>query len=206
MSRLPIALLALLVSACSIGPAAKDAPATYDLGAPRNYSGEQKKIRYGVLVYNVAAPGWLDSQAIVYRLNYQDAARQLSYANSRWAAPPAALLTQRLRGRLATVSAGGIINVADSARADYTLRIELEDFSQVFDSASTSRAVAVARASIVDVARRTLHAQKSFAVERAAANPNAEGGVRALAAAGDDLIEAVVAWTAESLVQEKKGN
>lgn len=204
MSKSLIALLALLVSACSIGPAAKDAPATYDLGAPRNYSGEQKTIRYGVLVHNVAAPAWLDSQAIVYRLNYQDAARQLSYANSRWAAPPAALLTQRLRSRLATVSAGGIINVADSARADYTLRIELEDFSQVFDSASASRAVAVARASIVNVARRTLHAQKNFAVERAAADPNAEGGVRALAVAGDDLIEAVVAWTAESLVQEKK--
>ncbi len=204
MNKLSIALFTLLLAACSIGPAAKDAPATYDLGAPRNYSGEQIKIRHGVLVYSVAAPSWLDSQAIVYRLNYQDAARQQSYANSRWAAPPAALLTQRLRSRLAAASNGGIINVADSARADYTLRIELEDFSQVFDAADASRAVVVARASIVNLAKRTLHAQKSFTLERAAASPNAEGGVRALAAAGDELIEAVVAWTAASLTPEKK--
>ncbi len=62
----------------------------------------------------------------------------------------------------------------------------------------------MARASIVNLAKRTLHAQKSFTLERAAASPNAEGGVRALAAAGDELIEAVVAWTAASLTPEKK--
>jgi len=197
-------LLTLSLGACSLGPAHKDAPATFDFGAPHNYSGERNKIHQAVLVYNVAAPDWLDTQVIVYRLNYQDAARQLSYANSRWAAPPAALLTQRLRSQLAAVTNSGIINVADSARADFTLRVELDDFSQVFDSANTSRAVVVARASIVNVARRTLHAQKSFSIERAAATPNAEGGVRALAAAGDELIDAVVAWTAASLAQEKK--
>jgi cholesterol transport system auxiliary component len=204
MNKLLAMLLALTLGACSLGPANKDTPATFDFGSPHNYTGERNKIHHAVLVYNVAAPDWLDTQVIVYRLNYQDGARQLSYANSRWAAPPAALLTQRLRSQLATVTNSGIISVADSARADFTLRIELDDFSQVFDSANTSRAVVVARASIVNVARRTLQAQKSFSIEHAAATPNAEGGVRALAAAGDELIEAVVAWTAASLAQEKK--
>lgn len=203
MNKLTTSLFALLLGACSLG-GQKDAPATYDLGAPRLDSGAKKTIRPAVLVYNIAAPSWLDSQAIVYRLNYQDAARQLSYTNSRWAAPPPALLAQRLRGRLAAVSDGGIVNVTDSARADYTLRIELEDFSQVFDAANASRAVIVARASLVNVAKRALHAQRSFTVERAATAPNADGGVRALAAAGDELIEAVVAWIATSLAQEKK--
>ena len=117
---------------------------------------------------------------------------------------PAALLTQRLRGRLAAASDGGVIGIADGARADYTLRVELDDFSQVFDAVDASRAVVIARASIVNVARRTLQAQKSFTIERAAASANAEGGVRALAAAGDDLIEAIVTWTAASLAPEKK--
>ena len=204
MTKLSTTLLALLLSACSLGPAQKDAPATYDLGAPRHYAANQPRIHASLLAYNVVAPGWLDGHAIIYRLDYQDATRQLSYANSRWAAPPAALLTQRLRGRLAAASDGGIINAADSARADYTLRIELDDFSQVFDAGDASHAVVVARASIVNVAKRTLQAQKSFTVERAAATPNAEGGVRALAAAGDELIEAVVAWIAASLTPEKK--
>ena len=204
MKKLATALLALLLAACSLGPTVKDVPAIYDLGSPRNYAANQPRIGAGFLVPNVAAPGWLDTPGIVYRLNYQDAARQQTYAGSRWAGAPASLLTQRLRGRLAAASDGGVIGVADGARADYTLRVELEEFSQVFDTADSSRAVIVARASVVNVARRTLHAQKSFTVERMAASANAEGGVRALAAAGDELIEAIVAWIAASLAAEKK--
>ena len=195
---------ALLLAGCALGPAQRDAPATYDLGAPRSYAATQPRIHASLLVHAVTAPAWLDTPAIVYRLNYQDAARQQAYANSRWAAAPAALLTQRLRGRLAADSDGGVMGVGDSARADYTLRVELEDFSQVFDAADASRAVAVARASLVSVAKRTLLAQKSFTVERAAASPDAGGGVRALASAGDEMIEAVATWTAASLAREIK--
>ena len=140
----------------------------------------------------------------MYRLNYQDAARQQVYAHSRWAAPAAALLTQRLRGQLAAASDGGIIGLADSARANYALRVELEEFTQVFDAVDTSRAVVVARASLVNVSRRVLHAQKTFTVDKPAASPNAEGGVRALAEASSEMIESVVAWAAASLAQEKK--
>ncbi len=204
MSKPFIVLATLLLAACSLGPAQKDAPATYDLGAPRSYAANQPRIRASLLVHAVAAPAWLDTTAIVYRLNYQDAARQQAYANSRWAAAPAALLTQRLRGWLAAASDGGVIGIADSARADYTLRVELEDFSQVFDTADASRAVVTARASIVNVAKRALLAQQSFSIERAAASSDAGGGVRALASAGDDMIEAVAAWVAASLAQEKK--
>jgi len=204
MSKLLTVLGTLLLAACSLGPAQKDAPATYDLGAPRSIVANQPRIRASLLVHAVAAPAWLDTTAIVYRLNYQDAARQQAYANSRWAAAPAALLTQRLRGRFAAATDSGVIGVADNARADYTLRVELEDFSHVFDTADASRAVVMARASIVNVAKRTLLAQKSFSIERAAASPDAGGGVRALASAGDEMIEAVTAWAAASLAQEIK--
>jgi cholesterol transport system auxiliary component len=204
MNRLIAGLLALLLGACSLGPAQKDTPATYDLGAPVGASANLPRIRASLLVQGVAAPGWLESQAIVYRLNYQDAARQQVYANSRWAAPPAELLAQRLRGQLAAASDGGILGLADSARADYALRVELEEFSQVFDAVAASRAVIVARASIVDVTRRVMHAQKTFTIEKPAASPNAEGGVRALAAASGELVDAIVAWSAASLAQDRK--
>ena len=204
MKRFLTPLLAMLITACSLGPVQKDAPAIYDLGAPRSNAVKEPRIRAGVLMHNVSAPGWLETPGIVYRLNYQDAARQQTYANSRWASAPALLLTQRLRSRLAAASDGGVIGIADGARADYTLRVELEEFSQVFDAADSSRGVVIVRASIVNVSRRAVHAQKSFSVERAAASANAEGGVRALAAAGDDMIEAVVAWAAATLAQEQK--
>lgn len=200
-----LALLAvLMLAACSLGPEKKDAAASYDLGAASAIAPVSPRIRPSVLVHAVAAPDWLESNAIVYRLNYQDATRQLSYANSRWAAPAAAMLTQRLRAQLAAASDGGIVNIADGARADYALRVELEEFSQVFDTAATSRAVIVARASLVSVARRTLQAQKTFAIDKPSASANAEGGVRALAGASSELVDAIVAWTAASLAQDKK--
>ena len=195
--------LALALTACSLG-AQKDATTTYDLGAAPAASAAQPRIRTSVLVHSIAAPSWLDSPAIVYRLNYQDAARQLTYANSRWAAPAAALLTQRLRSQLASISDGGVMNIADSAREDYALRVELEEFNQVFDTAESSRAVVVARASIINVARRGLVAQKTFTIEKAAASANAEGGVRALAGASGEVIDAIVAWTATRLAEDKK--
>ncbi len=204
MKQVIAGMFALLLGACSLGPAQKDTPATYDLGAPPVPSATLPRIGAGLLVQGVTAPGWLESQAMVYRLNYQDAARHQIYANSRWAAPPAALLAQRLRGQLAAASDGGILGPADSARADYALRVELEEFSQVFDAVEASRAVIVARASIVNVTRRALHAQKTFTIERPAASQNAEGGVQALAAASGELVDALVAWTAASLAQHGK--
>jgi cholesterol transport system auxiliary component len=197
-------LLALTLGACSLGPAQKDAAPAYDLGAAPAPTAGAARISGSLLVHAVAAPSWLESYSIVYRLNYQDAARQLTYANSRWAAPVGSLLTQRLRAQLAAASDGGILTIADSARADYAIRIELDDFSQVFDTAQESRGVIVARASIVNVARRTLLAQKTFTVAKPAASANAEGGVRALAGGSAELIDAVVAWTATSVAQDKK--
>jgi cholesterol transport system auxiliary component len=196
--------LALTLGACSLGPPQKDAAATYDFGGLPAPASGQPRIRASLLVHAVAAPGWLEGYSIIYRLNYQDAARSYAYANSRWAAPAAALLTQRLRAQLALSSDGGILNVNDGARADYALRVELDDFSQIFDSATASRAVITARASIVSVTRRALLAQKTFAIDRPAQGANADGGARALAAAGSELVDAVTAWTAASLAQDKK--
>ena len=204
MRTMLVLLLAATLSGCTLGPEKKDAAATYDLsGAPSSAAGKTR-IRATLLVQPVAAPGWLESNAIVYRLNYQDAARQLNYANSRWAAPVASLVAQRLRAQLAAASDSGIVNLADSARADYALRVELEEFSQVFDTAEASRAVIVARASLVNLARRSLQAQKTFTIDRPAAGANAESGVRALSAGSAELVDAIVAWTAASLAQDKK--
>ena len=204
MRTMLVMLLAATLAGCSLGPEKKDPAATYDLsGAPIAAAGNAR-IRATLLVQPVAAPGWLESNAIVYRLNYQDAARQLNYANSRWAAPVASLVAQRLRAQLAAASDSGIVNIADSARADYALRVELEEFSQVFDTADASRAVIVARASLVNLARRSLQAQKTFTIDRPAAGANAESGVRALAAGSAELVDAIVAWTAASLAQDKK--
>jgi len=199
MKELLMIFLAATLAGCSFGPAVKQTPATYDLGIPRyNDIAGGKTINVSLLVYDVEAPFWLDTPAIVYRFK-QDAGRQQSYADSQWVAPPAALLTQRLRGRFTQTSTGGVVGVTDGVRADYTLRVELEDFAQVFDRADASRGVIMARASLVNATRRVLVAQKDFTFDHAAAISNAEGGVEALTDASDDLIDAIVTWTAASI-------
>lgn len=195
---------ALLLAGCSAGPVTRDTPVAYDFGPQREESVVAKTVRASVLVNSVAAPAWLDTSAVVYRLNYQDAARQQAYANSRWVTAPAALLTQRLRSRVAAVSEGGVVSPADGARTDYALRVELEEFTQVFDATDKSRGVVIARASLINTAKRTLAAQKSFSFERAATSADAEGGVRALAGASGELVDAIVAWTSSSIAQERK--
>ena len=55
-----------------------------------------------------------------------------------------------------------------------------------------------------DQTKYPLVAQRSFTIEKPAASADAEGGVRALAAAGDELVDAIVAWTATGIAQGAK--
>ncbi len=111
--------------------------------------------------------------------------------------PPAALCSQRLRASIARASKAAVFTSADGVRADYTLRLELEEFSQVFDAADKSRAVLRLRASLVR--NRGVAAQQSFSIERAAAMPNAEGGVQALIAASDEAGNSLIDWLAANM-------
>jgi cholesterol transport system auxiliary component len=167
----------------------------YDFGPmpPRNAAGLQQSL----LVYDVNAPGWLDSPLIYYRLAYQDATRPQAYADSRWVGSPAELIAGRVRGRLATTGKAGVVHPADGTRANYALRLELDEFTQVFDAPGQSKGVVRLRASVLG--RSALIAQKSFSAERRAATPDAEGGVRALIAASDEIVDQLVSWTVASV-------
>lgn len=195
--RLTGMLLLGLLGACGIGPQVKELPASYDLGPQRPYVHENPRIRTVLLLPGVNAPGWLDSPGIIYRLNYQDAARPQAYARSRWAASPAQLLTQRIRSRFAA-AAVGVVTGSEGARADYALRVELEDFSQSFDAPNQSRVAVRARATLIDLANHAFHAQRAFALERPA-TPDAAGAVGALGEASDALIEELLGWTAQNV-------
>ena len=189
-------VLVLAGAGCSMAPAPGSAIANYDFGPPpegRPLPG----LRRALLVHDVSAPAWLDSPLIHYRLAYQDATRPQAYADSRWVMSPAELFTNRLRGQLAASGGGGIVLPGDSARADYALRVELDEFIQVFDAPGKSRAVVRFRASVVG--KRSLIGQRSFSVERPARTPDAEGGVRALIGASDEAVDQLIGWTAGNL-------
>jgi cholesterol transport system auxiliary component len=188
--------LVLACAGCSVAPNPASPAATYDFG-PTPAGRPEQRLRQALLVSDVSAPAWLDSPAIRYRLAYQDAARPESYSDSRWVMSPAALFTARLRGQLAASTTAGILQPGDGARPAYSLRVEMDEFMQVFDVPGKSRAVVRVRASVLS--NRNLVAQHSFDVERPAQTGDAEGGVRALIGASDEVIDQLVAWVGRTV-------
>ena len=197
MLRAALLLSLALFAGCAIGPQSREGTANYDFGLPRSDKDASPRLQQDLVIADVSAPAWMDNSGIYYRLAYQDATRPQAYARSHWVMSPAALLGRRLRASIARASAAGVFTPADGVRAGYTLRLELEEFSQVFDAADRSRAVLRLRASLMR--QRDIVAQQGFSLEHAAATSNAEGGVRALIAASDDAGEKLIDWLAANM-------
>ncbi len=189
-------IFAMTFAGCALGPDKREAPAVFDLG-PQRAAPASARINATLLIPPVSATPMLDSLNIIYRLNYRDAGRPEAYTENRWAASPAIMLTDRMRARFAPATRG-VVSLQDGARADYSLRVELEDFSQSFDTPEASKVALRLRASLVNVDTRALLTQRTFAVERAAA-PNAPGAAKSLAEASDALIDDMLNWAAASV-------
>jgi cholesterol transport system auxiliary component len=196
MLRVILLVSFALLAACS-APQPREATANYDFGLLATDKEANPRLQHDLVVAAVGAPAWMDNSGMYYRLAYQDAARPQPYAQSRWVMPPAALLGQRLRAGIARANKAAVFTPSDGVRVDYTLRLELDEFSQVFDAADKSRAVLRLRASLIR--NRGIVAQQSFDIEQAAATPNAEGGVRALIAASDEAANRLIDWLAANM-------
>jgi cholesterol transport system auxiliary component len=90
-----------------------------------------------------------------------------------------------------------VLAPSDGVRTTTILRVELQEFSQVFDAPERSRAVVRVHAVLVSGGR--LVAQTSFSVDRPAPSPDAQGGARALALTADAAIDRLIGWTADAL-------
>ena len=150
----------------------------------------------------------LDSTAVLYRLVYADAQALRPYAQARWSMAPAQLLRQRLREHLglrravlnagegSAPVAGGASAATASPSAPLLLRVELEEFSQLFESPTASTGLLRLRATALQASAQgeKLLGQRSFVVQRPAPSADAAGGVRALTAATDAVVEEVDQW------------
>lgn len=142
----------------------------------------------------------LDSTAVLYRLAYADAQQLKPYALARWSMPPALLVRQRLREYLGLRRA--VLNPDDSGppgmAAPHTLRVELEEFSQLFETPDKSIGLLRLRATLTQVSPKgvKLLAQRSIVVQRPSPSPDAAGGVRAMTAATDAAVREIEQWLA----------
>jgi cholesterol transport system auxiliary component len=114
------------------------------------------------------------------------------------------LLAQRVKRQIASAGGSAVISNGDGVRADYALRLDLEEFTQVFDAPRESHVIVALRASLIEPGTRTLLAQRSFNMEQPAREANTAGAVAGLTEASDRLIANLIDWLAQELYQARE--
>ena len=198
-----------LVSGCAL-PDKPTRATMYDFGpgtlstqtSARQATGAPLSALPPLAIADIASSGGpLDNQAVLYRLGYTDAQQLRPYSQARWSMPPAQLVRQRLRERLSqrrvvlNAREGVALNRSQNANL-LMLRLELEEFSQLFSAPGASVGLIRLHATLVDItpAGERLIGQRSVVVQRPANSANAPGGVRALTEATDAAIEEIEQW------------
>lgn len=193
-------IASLALSGCAL-PSPPVRPLVYDFGPGFLGAPAAPPARLAPLVMgDIEAPPALDSTALLYRLAYANAQQLQPYTLARWSMTPAQLLRQRLREQLGQQRA--LLNPGDigmsGAAAPLTLRVELEEFSQLFETPDKSVGLLRLRATLVQPGpsgEKGL-AQRSVIVQRPAPTADAAGGVRALTAAADAAVQELAQWLA----------
>jgi cholesterol transport system auxiliary component len=178
------------LAGCAL-PERSAAPALYDFGSRAMATPQPGDIR-PVLATTVQASAALDGSAMFYRLAYGDEQQLRTYTLARWAMPPAELVQQRLHEILGE----HFIVLKASEGAARVLRIELEEFSQVFESPGQSVGRLRLRATVLQApnAGTRVLAQRNVVVQKPAPSAVAGGGVRALGEATDAAAVELGQW------------
>lgn len=185
---------ALALGGCASLPQPPQRPAVYDFGPAAEVPQPGPALaRRPLVMGEPEAVAALDSSAMWYRLAYDDVRQLRPYALAQWSMPPAQLLRQRLRARLSVHYP--VVPVAQPG-AQAELRVELEEFCQLFDAPQSSVALVRAHATLTTLPAADASAvhQRAFEVRRPASAPHAAAGARALAEAAEQLAQQLAEW------------
>jgi cholesterol transport system auxiliary component len=192
----------LLMTACAALPDKPVRAVTYDFGPGTVAASAVQAINASTALPPVALAEIdsslaLNGNAVLYRLMYFNAQELRPYAQARWSMPPAQLLRQRLSAQLGKTRA--VLNPGDGvagSTSPWAVRLELEEFSQLFESTTASVGLLRMRATVVQATAQgeKLLGQRSFVVQRPAPSADVAGGVQALTGASDAVVLEVDQW------------
>jgi cholesterol transport system auxiliary component len=188
-TRLALLAASLAITACST-PQPPTLKTVYDFGPVLKAPAASTTQRAAIALPEIEASGSLSSPALLYRLQYANAQELRPYAQARWSTAPAQLVRERIRDALA--AQGPVLPT--EGQAPFTLRIELDEFSQLFETPEKSQGILRLRASLFKGPQ--LVAQSLFQSQANAPSLDAAGGVKALTTATDDVAKQVTAWLA----------
>jgi cholesterol transport system auxiliary component len=147
--------------------------------------------KLAILLAEIQVPNSLEGTSMLYRLLYENKQELRPYAQSRWSMPPAQLLKQRIKTHL-NQQGGAVLTSIDGVKNLPILRIELEEFSQHFNSPQQSQVQLRWRASLIK--QNQLIAQKIFQAQTTCDSADAKGGAKAMPQASDRTITELIAW------------
>jgi cholesterol transport system auxiliary component len=190
-------LIAAVASAALLASCATDKPAsnaTFDFGpASMTQPAPATPPAGAVVVTDVTGSAALDNERMYYRLQYANPLQARTYSNSRWAATPLEMVTQRLKTRIAQ-SGTKVLTATDASSGVSIMRTEIDDFTHSFETQAQSHGVVALRVSIFQGNR--LVDQRTFSRKTPADSADAAGGARALAASTDAVAADIIAWIA----------
>lgn len=193
MKRTFTILACLLVAACGTTSQRGARDTKFDFGPLPSQAASLPAAMAPLAIPDVTGPALLDSQQMLYRLNYADPLQSRAYTQSEWSSTPLQMLTQRIKSRMAQGGAK-VLTVVDASAGALLLRVEVDEFSHVFTSATQNHGRVVLRASLFDGHR--LIDQKTFAKTSNSPSADAGGGARALAESTDAITADMMAWIA----------
>lgn len=199
---LTIGLVLALLAGCSVLGGSASYPSRYTLSAHASpaHSDAQAQFPVTLTVRPVAAPGWLDSKRMLYRLAYASDQKLAAYTQSAWADTPAELVADNLGQSLTARHLFSAVLGGDaSGRSILALQLELADFSQHFSSPKKSSGRIAITATLLNTHSGQVIAQHSFAKAVPTSTADAKGGVQALTKADHQLNAAIAQWLTNTL-------
>lgn len=187
MMKCLVAILAgVLVAACG-GNVRTSEIARYDFG---DLPGKGSGSRVPIATVEVQAASWMEGPTMYFRLDYADSLRRQSYADSRWAAPPAELLEAFLMRRM-------VFGQADFSGAGCRLQLVLDELEQRFDDPQRSQVVLQVHALLASSRGAEILSRRALTVQQAAPTPSAAGAVAATRDAVQALAGELAGWLDE---------
>jgi cholesterol transport system auxiliary component len=186
MKPLASLLAGLLLAACGGNVRIGD-PVRYDFGRLEDAPAE---LSLPLAAVDVRAAPWLAGPAMHFRLAYAEPQRRQTYAESRWAAPPAELLAALLARRL--------LAVQSAPATGCRLQLVVDELEQRFDDPRQSLAVLEAQAQLTPPRGAEIVARRAFRVQRPAATADARGGAAATREAARALATELAGWLEET--------
>lgn len=194
-------MAAVLLSACSVLPKPPATATLYDLGPAISKPVDLPVGKRPVMVAAITGQGLMPgSTAMLYRFANVD--QQLrAYQEARWSRPIEQLFGLQLRqqleqGRPILDTEFSLSRMRAGDQYPLVLRVDIENFEQIFQDADHSKGVVQLRATLVEpgVGGDKLLAQRTFVSAIEAPEANAAGGAKALAEASRALAGEINSW------------